>query len=359
MLSAKEGGFLKILSVVGARPQFVKLAPMHRALVGEDHLILHTGQHYDPSLSSSFFDELEIPEPILNLNVGSGSHGSQTARMLEASERAIHEISPDWVLVYGDTNSTLAATLAAVKLHHRVVHLESGLRSRNRRMPEEHNRILTDHAADLCLAPSKIAVSNLEAEGLLSRSHFVGDVMIDVLFDTMRRLDISSVREERALRNNYVATLHRQENTDDSDRLASILSALGSLDHEVDLYTHPRLAMSMARANLKEKNYQSINFLEAAKYSRMVAEVSIAKAVITDSGGLQKEAFALRTPCVTIRNETEWPETIALGWNTLCEPNANAILSSISTSTERNFTEQPYGEGQAAMRAVEVIRKFS
>jgi UDP-N-acetylglucosamine 2-epimerase (non-hydrolysing) len=226
-------------------------------------------------------------------------------------------------------------------------------------MPEEHNRILTDHAADLCLAPSKIAVSNLEAEGLLSRSHFVGDVMIDVLFDTMRRLEIPPVREERVLRSNYVATVHRQENTDDPDRLGSILSALDSLHHEVDLYTHPRLAMSMARANLKEDNYRSINFLEPATYSQMVAAISLAKGVITDSGGLQKESFALRTPCVTIRNETEWPETIALGWNTLCEPNAEAILSSISNSTERNYDEHPYGEGQAARRAVDVIKKFS
>jgi UDP-N-acetylglucosamine 2-epimerase (non-hydrolysing) len=329
---------------------------MHRALLGEEHLILHTGQHYDPLLSASFFEELGIPEPILNLNIGSGSHGSQTARILEGSERAIRELSPDWVLVYGDTNSTLAATLAAVKLHHRVVHLESGLRSRNRRMPEEHNRILTDHASDLCLAPSKIAVSNLEAEGLLSRSHFVGDVMLDVLFDRMRELDIPQIREERALKNNYVATLHRQENTDDPARLASVLSALDSLDHEVDLYTHPRLAASMARSNLEESSYPSINFFEAAKYSEIIAAISICKGVITDSGGLQKEAFALRAPCVTVRAETEWPETIELGWNTLCEPNAAAILSSFSTSKERNYIEHPYGDGRAAKRAVDVIR---
>lgn len=216
---------MKILSVVGARPQFVKLAPIHRALSsGDEHIILHTGQHYDPLLSESFFRELSIPEPSKNLNAGSGSHALQTARILEAIEPEILSVKPDCVLVYGDTNSTLAAALAAVKVNISVVHLESGLRSRNRKMPEEHNRVLTDHASDLCLAPSRQAMKNLVAEGLGHKSYFVGDVMLDILLDTLRERGIQPSTEQNSSGDTYVSTIHRQENTDDPVRLQAVLA---------------------------------------------------------------------------------------------------------------------------------------
>ena len=238
---------MRLISVVGARPQFVKLAPMSSAAAaaGVEHLVVHTGQHYDPLLSDIFFDELGIPAPDVHLGVGSGSHGVQTGAMLSALDGVFAELAPDWVLVYGDTNSTLAAAVSAVKLGLPIAHLEAGLRSFNRRMPEEHNRVLTDHAADLLLAPTEVAMMHLATEGLAQRSVLVGDVMTDVLFQTRRGLGDgpSALAKELGLTPGsfYVATIHRAENTDDPERLAAVMNALAGVDKPVVVLAHPRL----------------------------------------------------------------------------------------------------------------------
>lgn len=350
---------MKILSVVGARPQFVKLAPIHRALgSGDEHIILHTGQHYDALLSESFFRHLSIPEPWMNLNAGSGSHAQQTARILEAIEPEILSIEPDCVLVYGDTNSTLAAALAAVKVNTSVVHLESGLRSRNRKMPEEHNRVLTDHASDLCLAPSRQAMKNLVAEGLGAKSYFVGDVMLDILLETLRERGIQPTTEQNSSDDTYVSTIHRQENTDNPVRLQAVLNCLARLDRPVRLLTHPRLKSKMLQAGLMESSFPSIQFAPSLPYPELLAALASARGLITDSGGLQKEAFFLKTRCVTLRNETEWPETVELGWNKLLEPDPSQVIDFFESTLPNLPDSQPYGGGNAAQAAVTVIRNW-
>src|SRR5690554_2751980 len=235
---------MRILSVVGARPQFVKLAPIAKATVGRaEHIVVHTGQHYDELMSDVFFRDLGIPAPDVNLEVGSGQHGAQTGAMLAGLEPVLEKYRPDWVLVYGDTNSTLAAAVAAVKMHIPVAHLEAGLRSFNRRMPEEHNRVLTDHASDLLLAPTEVAMQHLATEGLAEKSVLVGDVMTDVLYTVRDRVLAEGLGapEGFAQGNYYVATIHRPDNTDDPARLGSIVSALSQLDAPVALLAHPRL----------------------------------------------------------------------------------------------------------------------
>lgn len=348
---------MRILSVVGARPQFVKLAPIARAMSGRaEHLIVHTGQHYDELLSDVFFRDLGIPTPDYNLEVGSGSHGRQTAAMLSGLEDVFMTVRPDWVLVYGDTNSTLAAGLAAVKLHLPLAHLEAGLRSFNRRMPEEHNRVLTDHAADLLLAPTEVAMKHLAAEGLAERSLLVGDVMTDVLY---------SVRDEllahprplpagAAPGEYYVCTIHRPDNTDDPQRLASIVASLASLPKPVLLLTHPRLRELAARHGVA-LNQGAIRVLEPLAYPDLVNAVLHSAGVVTDSGGLQKEAFLLRTLCTTIRPETEWTETVDLGWNQLVGRDLDALAAAVRRTRPADTGAAPYGDGQAAGRVVAAL----
>lgn len=342
---------MKVLSVVGARPQFVKLAPVADALAaaGEQHVIVHTGQHYDPLLSDVFFDDLGIPAPDVHLGVGSGSHGVQTGAILGALDGVLTEHAPDWVLVYGDTNSTLAAAVAAVKLHLPVAHLEAGLRSFNRAMPEEHNRVLTDHAADLLLAPTEVAIGHLRDEGLVDRAVLVGDVMTDVLLRTRGRADPAPGAEGAV-----VATIHRAENTDDRDRLAAVVDGLARLDHPVLLLAHPRLR-DRARAAGIVLDRDGIDVRDPLPYPELVATVAASRGVVTDSGGLQKEAFLLRVPCTTVRTETEWTETVELGWNVLVEPDgiAEAAGRPLPAATDA----APYGTGDAAERSVAALRQ--
>ena len=337
--------------MVGARPQFVKLAPVAAECRrrGVEHVIVHTGQHYDPMLSDVFFADLGIPDPDVHLGVGSGSHGVQTGAILGAMDAVLEEHAPDWVLVYGDTNSTLAGALSAVKLHVPVAHLEAGLRSFNRRMPEEHNRVLTDHAADLCLAPTQVAVDHLAAEGLGSRAVLVGDVMIDVLHRVREELaDVPAVLAElgQAEGAYSVATVHRAENTDDPDRLRQVVEALQEVDHPVVLLAHPRLRARAAEQGLDLEG-GSLTVRDPLAYPALVGAVSAARGVITDSGGLQKEAFALRTPCTTVRTETEWVETVELGWNVLVEPGPG-LRDAASRPAPRPTDAAPYGDGHAA-----------
>lgn len=352
---------VKVLSVVGARPQFVKLAPMASALAlaGSEHVIVHTGQHYDVEMSDVFFRDLGIPAPDVHLAIGSGTHGRQTGAMLGAVEEVLEAHRPDWVLVYGDTNSTIAGALAAVKMHIPLAHLEAGLRSFNRRMPEEHNRVLTDHAADLCLAPTAVAVGHLTAEGLAERSVLVGDVMTDVLLrvrDLVEDRDPQLPAEIDPSAPYHVATLHRAENTDDPGRLRQIVDALAGLDLPVLLLAHPRLRAKASAAGL-DLSAGALTVADPLPYPELIRAAMSSAGVVTDSGGLQKEAFLLRIPCTTIRTETEWTETIDLGWNVLV-PHPAGLADAVSRPFPTPTDATPYGTGDAADRAVSALREW-
>jgi UDP-N-acetylglucosamine 2-epimerase (non-hydrolysing) len=355
---------MKVLSVVGARPQFVKLAPIAAAFAAADsavngieHVIVHTGQHYDAAMSDVFFEDLRIPSPNVHLGVGSGSHGVQTGAMMGPLDAVLEEHKPDWVLVYGDTNSTLAGALCAVKLHTRVAHLEAGLRSFNRRMPEEHNRVLTDHAADLLLAPTQVAMGHLASEGLGARAVLVGDVMTDVCL--LVRDGVADHTPELpdgvSVEDGYlVSTIHRAENTDDPARLREIVTALAELPLPVVLLAHPRL-VARAEEHGIDLHVGALRTTRPLAYPQMVGAVLHSRGVVTDSGGLQKEAFLLRVPCTTLRTETEWTETVDLGWNVLAADLGG--LSSLVTRPAPAATDAtPYGDGRAAERVVEVLR---
>ena len=351
---------MRILSVVGARPQFVKLAPVHRALSdqGVEHLVVHTGQHYDSKLSDIFFEEFNIPAPIANLAIGSHSHAVQTAKIIENLEPHIVSQKPDWVLCYGDTNSTLACAVVCSKLPFKMAHIEAGLRSKNTFMPEEHNRILTDHCSDLLLAPTDNAMQHLQNEGLSERSHLVGDVMIDVLNTAKESVsdDGRSSEEINVPQGQfYLATIHRQENTDIEDRLREIIDSLSELDSPTYIPSHPRLVKRCKEFNI-ELNSGSLRSIDPLSYRELVAAVMKAEHIITDSGGLQKESYHLGTPCTTVRTETEWVETLAGEWNKLVEP--KQITDAISRphpSTERGY---PFGKGDAADNIAKILLKL-
>ncbi|MGJ6980634.1 non-hydrolyzing UDP-N-acetylglucosamine 2-epimerase [Aestuariimicrobium soli] len=348
---------MRVVSIVGARPQFVKLAPIAKAFTeaGIDHKIVHTGQHYDVNMSDSFFVELGIPDPDVHLGVGGGTHGAMTGRMLEGLDPILTDLAPDWVLVYGDTNSTIAGTLSAVKMHLKVAHLEAGLRSFNRRMPEEHNRVMTDHAADLCLAPTKLAMRHLADEGLEKRAVLVGDVMTDVCLQVRDNVlanprPIPGIAGDRPF---ILATIHRADNTDDPERLNAVISALSELDRDVYLPVHPRVkaraesqGISLERGNL--------HVIEPLAYPDMVNAVVHADGVVTDSGGLQKEAFLLGTVCTTVRTETEWSETVDNGWNVL-DPDLVNLAESAARPQPADDPSQPYGDGRAAVEVARVL----
>ncbi|WP_262283646.1 non-hydrolyzing UDP-N-acetylglucosamine 2-epimerase [Micromonospora sp. MA102] len=358
---------MKVVSIVGARPQLVKLAPIAAAFAedGCEHVIVHTGQHYDADLSDVFFSGLGIPDPDVHLGIGSGSHGVQTGNTLAALDPVLAAERPDWVLVYGDTNSTLAGTLSAVKQHLRVAHLEAGLRSFNRRMPEEHNRVLTDHAADLLLAPTEEAMRHLAAEGLASRSELVGDVMVDVCLrvrDEVARGGLPRPALPEGVDPDapyLLATLHRAENTDDPQRLAALLDALADLPVPVALLAHPRLVARAEEHGLKLSR-GSLHAARPLPYAAMVAAVRGSVGVVTDSGGLQKEAYLLDRPCTTLRTETEWVETLADGWNVLV-PDPRELGARWAATATRPAPEAsrgtPYGDGRAAHRVAETLRR--
>lgn len=349
---------VKVLSVVGARPQFVKLGPVHAAFAADAsvrHVIVHTGQHYDVGMSDVFFDDLKIPAPDIHLGVGSGSHGVQTGAMLGALDAVLDEHRPDWVLVYGDTNSTVAAALAAVKMHLPVAHLEAGLRSFNRRMPEEHNRVLTDHAADLLLAPTTVAVAHLEREGLGARTRLVGDVMTDVCWQVRDAVAGQPPALPTGLEGPFlVATIHRAENTDDPGRLAAIVEALASLDAPVLLLAHPRLRVRALEQGLTLER-GGIHVADPLPYPEMVKAVVASAGVVTDSGGLQKEAYLLGRPCTTLRTETEWVETLEDGWNVL-DPDLTRVGSVALRQAPTTAQGTPYGDGRAAQHVLAALR---
>ena len=391
---------MKILTVLGARPQFIKAAAVSRALVySANHsrlaqVLIHTGQHFDASMSQVFFDELGIPRPDYNLGIGGGSHGQNTGRMIEAIEAVLVAERPDWVLVYGDTDSTLAGTLAATKLHIPVAHVEAGLRSHNRRMPEEINRVLTDHAAALLFAPTRAAIKNLRKEGFgnivkdeKSLSHCQqpgGKVQLpivvnvgDVMYDATLFFGAKAERHSQIIQNlgltpkDYVlATMHRAENTDDLDRMSTILDALRKISNQIKvvLPLHPRTRKRLEIHGLSLK-HQSL-FPESRRSSRLICIDPLgyldmlmlekkAAVIVTDSGGVQKEAYFHSVPCVTMREETEWVELVEMGWNRLAPPDtadiATIALGAIGTKGKRAL---PYGKGNAAEKIREILEFF-
>lgn len=366
----RSGKFLKVVSIVGARPQFIKAAMVSRALRATGQVrevLVHTGQHYDDNMSRIFFGELEIPEPDYNLGVGSASHGAQTGRMLEAIERVLVAERPDWVLVYGDTNSTLAGALAAVKLHIPVAHVEAGLRSFNRSMPEEINRVLTDHASDLLFAPTATAVANLKREGIPDeRIHLVGDVMYDAtLFYGAKAEQQSRILERLGLRpKSYVlATVHRAENTDDPRRLEAIFKGLAFVAESIPVLVplHPRTRTALERAGLFDRGLGGLTLIEPVGYLDALMLERNAAVIATDSGGVQKEAFWWRVPCVTLRAETEWQELVELKWVSLVYPSdpravARAVLMRLNDLGQEG---NPHGDGASSERVASCLVAIS
>ncbi len=360
---------MKILTIIGARPQFMKAAPFSEVFrKNNEEILVHTGQHYDANMSDIFFEELGIPKPDYNLGVGSGSHGKQTASILEGIEEIIFKEKPDGLLVYGDTNSTLAGALAASKLHIPVYHVEAGLRSYNKLMPEEQNRILTDHLSDILLCPTQTAVNNLKNEGINRGVVNTGDIMYDTVLRNIsiadRKYSNGSWRDEIAKVNGeiknvadkgyYLSTIHRAENTDDPDKLINIFKAFSELDKPVILPLHPRTKKLIENLEIDRKNIIIIN---PVGYLLMLYLVSNAYMVVTDSGGLQKEAYFLKTPCTTLRDQTEWIETLDNSWNVL----SNIIVREIVTKVEReltclNFPQlKSFGDGNAASKICKAI----
>jgi len=353
---------MKVISIIGARPQFIKVAPVDSALraAGHEHFMLHTGQHYDYGMSQVFFDELQIPEPNVNLEIGSGSHARQTGQMLVGIEDIILQEDPDWVLIYGDTNSTLAGALSASKLHFPVAHVEAGLRSFNRRMPEETNRVLADHCSDLLFAPTQTAVDNLAQEGIQEGVHLVGDVM----YDAVRQL--RTVANERSTildridqpSGGYIlATIHRPYNTDDPIALRAILETFREIKETIVFPVHPRTARRITEFELNhlQSSIKNLISLPPVSYLDMLMLENNARAIVTDSGGMQKEAYFFGVPCLTLRPETEWVETIHAGWNRLIQPNQNGLGEALE-KTDRNIPHPPlYGDGNASRKIVRIL----
>lgn len=357
---------MKIATVVGARPQFIKAAVVSREISlrdDVDEVLIHTGQHYDRNMSDIFFDEMGIPKPAYHLGISGGSHGQMTGRQLEEVERVLMNEQPDLVMVYGDTNSTVAGALAAAKLHIPVAHVEAGLRSKNRSMPEEINRIVTDHVSDFLLAPSEVAMMNLKQEGLADKACFVGDVMYDAALLYGAQADMkSTILEDMGLDKGAfrLATVHRAENTDDPRRLTAIFDALRSLAAEARLVLplHPRTRKMLANMGDFSSLTAGIDVIEPVGVFDIIRLLRGACLVLTDSGGMQKEAYFHGTPVVILRNETEWNELIDIGWATLVSATAEKCILAAACAMEiKNDRLQtlPYGNGGAGQAILDFL----
>ena len=350
---------MRIVSVVGARPQFIKSAPVTKAVRegGHEEILVHTGQHYDKNMSDAFFEELNIPEPDINLGVGSSSHARQTARMLEGLEEVIREHKPDGVLIYGDTNSTLAGALAAVKMHIPVAHVEAGLRSFNRRMPEEINRVVADHVSNILFAPTKTALDNLKNEGITKGVYKVGDTMMDALLDALERVDKITLLESKGLEDNgyFLSTMHRAENTDDPERLKALFDALDHAPLPVILPIHPRTKKALINNGLEPTG--SLRLIKPIGHMEFVGLLANARAILTDSGGVQKEAYMVGTPCITLRDETEWVETVEAGWNRVVGVDTEKIKESMDSFHPTSERPPFYGDGKAALEILDILEK--
>ena len=351
---------MKVVTVIGNRPQFVKAAAVSRPLRAEhDELLVHTGQHYDDALSTVFVQELGVPRPERELGLGTGTNTEQTARMLAALGPLLADVSPDVVLVYGDTNSTLAGALAAAQARIAVVHVEAGMRSFDRAMPEELNRVLTDHASDLLLCPSQTAVENLSREHVAGRVELVGDVMVDVAMLVQPRAGADDEALERAgvRPGGYVlATAHRAGNVDDPTRLRRLVDLLIAVPHDVVMPLHPRTRARLVASGLLDTlaGAAHVRLRPPLGYLEFTALLCRARAVLTDSGGVQKEAYLAGVPCVTLRNTTEWVETVQAGWNVLVDLDAGAALAALGNDPPATRPAL-YGDGQAAARVVAAL----
>ncbi|WP_186279987.1 non-hydrolyzing UDP-N-acetylglucosamine 2-epimerase [Fluviicola chungangensis] len=353
-------GKLKIVTILGARPQFIKAAAVSSLFSRYfDEILVHTGQHYDANMSDVFFEELNIPNPKYHLNIGSGSHGAMTGAMLTEIEKVLEIEKPDFVLVYGDTNSTIAGSLAASKLLIPVIHVEAGLRSFNKAMPEEQNRILTDHISDLLFVPTQTAADHLKNEGITKGVHLVGDVMYDgILHFTKIAQEKSNILEELNLNAGefLLCTIHRAENTNSLERLTAIVSGLNACKELVVLPLHPRTLKYITDYGLKLAD--TIRVIEPVGYLDMVRLESTAKKIVTDSGGIQKEAFFLGIPCITMRDETEWVETVHNGWNILVGANEAKIVDAIRSFNPTSERKTYFGEGNASQLMVDPILNY-
>jgi len=354
---------MKIFTVIGARPQFIKAAPVSKALqeAGHQEFLVHTGQHYDHKMSQVFFDEMGIPKPNANLEVGSGNHGWQTGQMLIGIEDLLLEEKPDWVLVYGDTNSTLAGALAAAKLQIPIAHVEAGLRSFNREMPEEHNRVLTDHVSDLLFCPTQTAVDNLARENITRGVHNVGDVMYDAV------LQFSEISEARSTileslgispKDYFLATVHRPANTDNPENLMAIFEAFRELDETIVFPVHPRTRSKITTLiDDLEIFAPKLKLIDPVGYLDMLSLEKNARTILTDSGGIQKEAYWLNIPCITLREETEWVETVKSGWNQVVGIDRERILDALKQSLPLSPPSALFGDGQSAQAIVNILGK--
>lgn len=340
---------IKIITIIGARPQFIKAAAVSNQFKGTiEEILVHTGQHYDVNMSEVFFEELNIPKPKYHLNIGSGSHGAQTGEMLRAIEQVLLDEKPDFVMVYGDTNSTLAGALAASKLLIPVIHVEAGLRSFNKAMPEEQNRILTDHLSSLLFVPTQTAVNNLKNEGITTGVHLVGDVMYDgILHFSQIAKEKSSILEQLQLEENdfILSTIHRAENTNDPARLKAICDGLTESKQRIILPLHPRTQKYLLEYGIQLG--ENIQVIEPVGYLDMVRLEAAASKIVTDSGGVQKEAFFLGKPCVTLRDETEWVETIENGWNILVGAKKDEIIKALTDFYPSSQRKDYFGKGNA------------
>ncbi|MGA2531541.1 MAG: UDP-N-acetylglucosamine 2-epimerase (non-hydrolyzing) [Candidatus Aminicenantales bacterium] len=363
---------VRLVTIVGTRPQFVKAAVVNKAIKAYnrrkqaprlDEVLVHTGQHYDSEMSQVFFDQLDIPTPQYHLGVRSGRHGEQTAKMLARIEGVLIEERPDLALVYGDTNSTLAGALAAVKMNIPIAHVEAGLRSHNRRMPEEINRILTDRISSLLFCPTEASILNLKTEGIVRGVHRVGDVMLDA-FLLHKKVALKTSEVLRTLdlkRHSYcLATVHRQENADDPVRLHSIFSSFSELANErcpIIVPLHPRTRKSLLDNKLPMPMNRHVRLIPPINYLDMVALESQAKAILTDSGGVQREAYFARVPCVTLRDETEWTETVESGWNIVAGAKTEAIVRAFAKLDRADLPEPPpyFGDGKTSERIVKIL----
>ena len=359
---------MQLITIVGARPQFIKAAAVSAVLMrssGIGERVLHTGQHFDDNMSGAFFRELNIPKPHWNLGVSGGSHGSMTGAQLVGVEEVLLKEKPDAVLVYGDTNSTLAGALAAAKLHIPVAHVEAGLRSFNRRMPEETNRVLTDHISRWLFAPTSLAIANLQREGIANAGvHLVGDVMYDAALHfaavARARRSRTSVFVKVGGRPFAMVTVHRAENTDEPERIRIIVQALIALTSDIDVIwpLHPRTRDVLARLGLDVNSSPGLHCVDPLGYLDMLEVEQASQMVITDSGGVQKEAFFFGKPCVTLRDETEWVELVEAGWNRLAPPTSAAALQTAFRAALGTSGKpiEPYGQGDAAQRIADILQ---
>ena len=352
---------MKVASIVGARPNFVKLAPVSREVRRRfDEVIIHTGQHYDYEMDKIFFDDMGIPAPDYHLGIGSGSHGHQTGEMLKKIEEVIISEKPDVVLVFGDTNSTLAGALAAAKLHIYVAHVEAGLRSYDKSMPEEINRVLVDHCSDLLLCPTKTAVENLKIEGIKRNVYLTGDVMVDAQRDCAKIAENKSrILADLGIKpKDYcLATIHRASNTDDPDKFRAIIEALEELG-DIVIPCHPRAEKYLRQFGLWDDLNRRARVIKPVGYFDMLMLEKNAKKILTDSGGVQKEAYLLGIPCITLRDETEWVETVADGWNVLVGSSREKIVQLARHFEPSQERHDVFGKGDASIKTAELIEKL-